>query len=324
MTESSVKWQSLIDQVTRHSRLQRGWEVSAGIALLGGVLLICRLLGSFLPDSDPYRAWGLLWLINGATLLLFWGLSRFVAHIPKSAGHLGCWGILQFSGVLALNLALMPLGAPGVVLAVLGSLLLLAGVIMQRSLECRALQAAEESQANPENQPESVASETTPPSDTAGDDQAESPVDCSRAGVPVAATQPAFNQPASKKTGALVVEVEEKSDAKREIQVDSELLQWLTRKRSPTGGELIEGMICLELEPGQSQRSAHVAFAPALPSVPEIECEPLGECSVEASIGACYPHGFRVDVRRTAGTESAERVEIGFLASTPNTESSAA
>ncbi len=322
MAQSSVNWQSLIDQVMRYSRLQRGWEVSAGIALLGGVLLVCRLLGSVSPDGDPYRGWGVLWLINGVTLLLFWGLSRFVAPIPQSALHVACWGTAQFTGVLALNLALMPLGAPGVVLAVFCSLLLLAGVIVQRSLECLAVQSAGQPLTNTNNANETGRTETV----ASHAETADSRIDHNSDGVPPSTTNDwkPTELPALKGMGALDVEPEDKPDAQSATQVDSQLLQWLTRKRSTTGGELIEGMICLELDPGQSQRSAHVAFTPALPSVPEIECEPLGECSVEASIGACYPHGFRVDVRRTAGTESAERVEIGFLASTPNTESSAA
>jgi len=93
-----------------------------------------------------------------------------------------------------------------------------------------------------------------------------------------------------------------------------ETVQWLSRSRQTDGTEVVEGMLRLELAEGQKQVSGHVVFTPSLSSVPEIECEPIGAYEIEASVGEVYPHGFRVDVRRTDRSTAALSLEIGFQA----------
>ncbi|TWT62641.1 hypothetical protein [Rubinisphaera italica] len=95
---------------------------------------------------------------------------------------------------------------------------------------------------------------------------------------------------------------------------DEQVIQWLSRKRQSDGSEVLEGMLRLEMAAGQKQMSAHAVFTPSLSSHPEIECEPLGDADVEASIGEVYPHGFRVDVRRNTNADKPLAVEIGFQA----------
>lgn len=95
---------------------------------------------------------------------------------------------------------------------------------------------------------------------------------------------------------------------------EEQVIQWLSRKRQSDGSEVLEGMLRLEMAAGQKQMSAHAVFTPSLSSHPEIECEPLGDADVEATIGEVYPHGFRVDVRRNTNADNPLAVEIGFQA----------
>ncbi len=98
------------------------------------------------------------------------------------------------------------------------------------------------------------------------------------------------------------------------VAEDEQVVQWLSRKRQSDGSEVLEGMLRLEMAVGQKQMSAHAVFTPSLASHPEIECEPLGDADVEATIGEVYPHGFRVDVRRNTNADKPLAVEIGFQA----------
>ncbi|MCG6155089.1 hypothetical protein [Rubinisphaera margarita] len=103
-----------------------------------------------------------------------------------------------------------------------------------------------------------------------------------------------------------------------------EIVQWLSRSRQTDGSETVEGMLRLELAAGQKQVSGHVVFTPSLGSVPEIECEPIGALEIEAAIGEVYPHGFRVDVRRTDRSTAALSLDIGFQALAATQEQNAA
>ena len=95
---------------------------------------------------------------------------------------------------------------------------------------------------------------------------------------------------------------------------EGHLTQWLSRKQDEQGADVIEGMIRLELAAGQIQKAAHVAFTPSFSSVPQMECEPLGDAEVEVILGDVYPHGFRVEIRRTDSNREATEVEVGFQA----------
>jgi len=105
---------------------------------------------------------------------------------------------------------------------------------------------------------------------------------------------------------------------------EEHLTQWLSRKQDEQGADIIEGMIRLELAAGQIQKAAHVAFTPSFSSVPQMECEPLGDAEVEVILGDVYPHGFRVDIRRTDSNREAAEVEVGFQAVCAGANQSAA
>lgn len=102
--------------------------------------------------------------------------------------------------------------------------------------------------------------------------------------------------------------------SERSAPSDQNVVQWMTRKQTPDGQELVEGMAQLKLVPGQKQAAAHIVFSPALACAPEVECEPLADCEVDAVVSESFAHGFRIDLRRTTQTDQSAIVEIGFQA----------
>lgn len=316
---------TLLDQGFREIRanqdLQRRWEVAlcgflAGLVLLGG-----RMLGSLSPDSDVIRGIGVLWFLNGTALLACWWLTQSPLRQPAMTGHRFCCAALLFSGAVLATLGLMPTGSfLSFGFCLLG--LLISGVFFTRLLLMMPAAATETAQALPQSTAAPEKSITVEP--TAVESSVVEPV-------------------IAKSTTIESAVVESLSEPEAEAEFDSEsaeslavlapfipandrqqLIHWLTRKREKDGTEIVEGMVRLELAAGQTQRSAHIAFTPALNSTPEMECEPLGEVEVEAVLGDVYPHGFRVDIRRIGSSRDTQTVEIGFHAISTGQKKSAA
>ncbi len=82
--------------------------------------------------------------------------------------------------------------------------------------------------------------------------------------------------------------------------------------RTETDGEVsIEAVILARFAEGSKLAVVHLPFVPPLPSVPQIECEPLESgCDVTIKTEAAYRHGARLSVTRVSAG-SAESVPIG-------------
>lgn len=93
---------------------------------------------------------------------------------------------------------------------------------------------------------------------------------------------------------------------------ESHLVESWTRTESD-GEVSIEAVIQARLAEGSKLAVVHLPFVPPLPSVPQIECEPLDSgCDVEIQTEAVYRHGARLSVTRpTAGP--AKLVPIGVV-----------
>ena len=93
---------------------------------------------------------------------------------------------------------------------------------------------------------------------------------------------------------------------------ESHLVESWTRTESD-GEVSIEAVIQARLAEGSKLAVVHLPFVPPLPSVPQIECEPLDSgCDVEIQTEAVYRHGARLSVTRpTAGP--AKSVPIGVV-----------
>lgn len=93
-----------------------------------------------------------------------------------------------------------------------------------------------------------------------------------------------------------------------------EVSQWMTRSDSSDGNILLEGVAIATFAQGQKRSSTHLAFCPALPGIPQFECEPVDASAVRIKVGAVYPHGVRLDVTRSTSDQMAEQVAIGYFA----------
>lgn len=244
--------------------LQTGWGLSL-LCLMTGLFLLCsRVLGSFTPDADSVRAFGIILLINGIVLSVDWGLLKATENRLRSVWETLFWSLFLFAGAVLTTLALLPGGSSVTVLSGIVVLLLLGYFLFDISLESLS----------------SIPRFSIPESEGHAVDVSER--------IPDSIEQPS--------------------------EADGHLTQWLSRKQDEQGAEIIEGMIRLELAAGQIQKAAHVAFTPSFSSVPQMECEPLGDAEVEAIVGDVYPHGFRVEIRRTDSNREATEVEVGFQA----------
>ena len=84
--------------------------------------------------------------------------------------------------------------------------------------------------------------------------------------------------------------------------------------RTESDGEVsIEAVILARFAEGSKRAVVHLPFVPPLPSVPQIECEPLDSgCEVEIKTEAAFRHGARLSVTRPSAGSS-ESVSIGIV-----------
>ncbi|MCO6454857.1 MAG: hypothetical protein J5I93_06120 [Pirellulaceae bacterium] len=86
-----------------------------------------------------------------------------------------------------------------------------------------------------------------------------------------------------------------------ELEADEELpddlLQQLTRRRLPGGGERIFGVLRGEFEAGERQQTLHVAFCPPLAQAPQAEVHPVEGPEVQAKVAEVQTYGARIELR---------------------------
>ena len=85
------------------------------------------------------------------------------------------------------------------------------------------------------------------------------------------------------------------------------------------GGEMVEGTARVSFLAGQKKANVHIPFTPALPGIPEVECESVGDEVLRLKVPVRQSYGIRIEARRTDASEPLE-TEIGFAAvySPPN------
>jgi hypothetical protein len=84
-------------------------------------------------------------------------------------------------------------------------------------------------------------------------------------------------------------------------------------------GVVCEGTYRVDFEPGQREAAIHLAFCPAFPGQPLLEAEDATGAGLEARVGVVYPHGARLSVRRTGGTDSTLSAPLSYVATWPTT-----
>lgn len=90
------------------------------------------------------------------------------------------------------------------------------------------------------------------------------------------------------------------------ITTDDDTTFWMTRKTIREDGFTgisIEGSTRIEMSAGQKTATIHLPLSPALPSVPEIECD-LGDAEgLRVKVGEARRYGVRFDLRRATADD---------------------
>ena len=108
---------------SRH--LQLGWGTSSVWLLTGTLLLFCRVLGNFTPDTDALRALGVILLSSGFVLTVSWGLLKSCEEQDGSSWEYLAWNGFLFAGSVAFTLAVLPVSSSLTVLSGIALLLVL-------------------------------------------------------------------------------------------------------------------------------------------------------------------------------------------------------
>ncbi len=89
--------------------------------------------------------------------------------------------------------------------------------------------------------------------------------------------------------------------------------QWMTRQSLPSGVDQIEGAIRVSFAAGQRAVSVHVPFSPPFATVPQVECEAIGDDPVRWKISVVYAYGMRVELKRESNDEPGD-IELSYSA----------
>lgn len=112
-------------------------------------------------------------------------------------------------------------------------------------------------------------------------------------------------------------------DPVNDERTDEATTQWMTRQSLPDGVDQVEGAIRVPFVAGQKAASIHIPFSPPFASVPQVECEIVGEEPARWKLSVVYAYGMRVDLKRESSDEPAE-IELSYSAICESTTSEAA
>jgi hypothetical protein len=300
----------------------------AGLALLAVVLLVRANAGAFTRTPSVWVG-----LLVG---LIVWGTAAWAARWTRLAGvsRLAVWRDCVAPATISLVMA--GRGGAGTLpmaigILVLGSLAVGFAAGYYRTNLQRSDQVLPESISVPALQPMSDRESEAPAEPHRGDGSIPGsrlsksyalPLDTesaqgdrmSEGGQPCGECSP-LNTPASDAIALNPLDVPAPTAlaeiVESSIDAPSPVESW-TRMESD-GDVSIEAVIQARFEEGSKRAVVHLPFVPPLPSVPQIECEPLDSgCEVEIQTEAAYRHGARLSVTRpTAGP--AESVPIGVV-----------
>jgi len=90
----------------------------------------------------------------------------------------------------------------------------------------------------------------------------------------------------------------------------------LNRTHDELGGEVVEGVIKVRFDKGQKRANLHVPFSPPLATMPDVECECVGDETLRLKVPVRQSYGIRIEARRSNADESLD-TEVGFAAVCP-------
>jgi len=109
-----------------------------------------------------------------------------------------------------------------------------------------------------------------------------------------------------------------------ESESDQSIVQWMTRRRLPDGGEVVEGAVRIDLDPAEKVGVAHLSFVPPLACDPKAECHLLCEFGGRVRITAAKSYGLRIEARQSGELTLATTINVAFSAQAPPAASRAA
>jgi len=116
--------------------------------------------------------------------------------------------------------------------------------------------------------------------------------------------------------GAPDTPVDEESEARpnEERDCDASIVQRMTRRRLPDGGEVIEGAVRIDLDPAEKVGVAHLSFVPPLAFDPKAECHLLCDFDGRVRITAAKSYGLRIEARQSGEATFGTTIKIAFSA----------
>jgi len=99
-----------------------------------------------------------------------------------------------------------------------------------------------------------------------------------------------------------------------ETQTDPSLVQWMTRRRLPNGGEMVEGAVRIELGESDKVGVAHLVFSPPLPHDPEAECHLISDFDGRVRITIAKAYGLRIEARLSGEPVACSTLHVAFSA----------
>lgn len=84
----------------------------------------------------------------------------------------------------------------------------------------------------------------------------------------------------------------------------------LQRRSTEEGNELLEGQLIATFGAGARQTVLHVPFIPPFSGVPRLDCEVADGSDVRVKVGAVFPYGARLELKRTTSELPELSVEV--------------
>ena len=94
---------------------------------------------------------------------------------------------------------------------------------------------------------------------------------------------------------------------------EGDLKQWMSRSAGE-GFDCLEGQAAGEFEAGRKSLLIHLAFCPTFARTPQVFCHVLESSAVTVQVGATYPYGARLELRRNGNVGGPLQVMVQFTA----------
>ena len=109
-------------------------------------------------------------------------------------------------------------------------------------------------------------------------------------------------------------DLEESEGEYLETLFPSDVCQQWTRQTGSEGEDVQTGWFRVSFAAHQKHASVNAAFCPPFQSVPETELEIIDGAELTASVGVCYPHGARIDLKLSTPSPLEQTALIRFTA----------